>query len=146
MRPEKTAEKTRIRAILTEDHTRSDRAIARLAGVTHPTVAAVRTENPAWSRPAPDVPLAGVLAEIPDHWALASIRTDVPERPPLDAALTVLRAAAESGELDRDVLAEVVAIRWDLKPGDRLQFDDGHLFREKARPRRSVAHRAGDAS
>jgi hypothetical protein len=66
------------------------------------------------------------------------------ERPALDAALAVLRAAAESGELPRDVLAEVVAIRWDLGPGDRLQYDDRQLYREKAtaRPRRSVQHRA----
>jgi hypothetical protein len=141
MRPEKTAERDKIRAMLQEDHTRSDRSIARLAGVSHPVVAAVRGENPAWSRPAPDVPLAGLLAEIPEGWACASIRTD--ERPPLDAALAVLRSAAETGELDRDVLAEVVAIRWDLKPGDRLEFDDGRLYREQGRPRRTVAHRAG---
>jgi len=65
------------------------------------------------------------------------------ERPALDAALAVLRAAAETGELDRDALAQIVAIRWDLHPGDRLQFDDGRLFREQAPARRrTVAHRA----
>ena len=139
MRPEKTAEKTRIRAMLTEDCTRSDREIARLAGVTHPTVAAVRTENPAWSRPAPDVPLARTLAAIPDGWALASIRTG-PERSPLDAALAALRMAAESGDLDRDALAEIVAIRLDLRPDDKVMWDAGHLFRQ--RKRRTVEHHA----
>jgi hypothetical protein len=131
--------KTEIARQAVRDHQgESNRAIAERIGVSHMTVARARNMKDV----PPDVPLAGVLAEIPDHWALASIRTDVPERPPLDAALTVLRMAAESGELDRDVLAEVVAIRWDLKPGDRLQFDDGHLFREHARPRRTVQHRA----
>lgn len=89
------------------------------------------------------------LPGIPDGWAAVSIDTDELDRlqdraqmPALDAALAVVLRAAESGELDRDVLAGIVASRWDLKPGDRLQFDDGHLFREQARPRRTVAHRA----
>ena len=120
----------------------SNRAIAERIGVSHMTVARARNMKDV----PPDVPLAGVLAVIPEHWALASIRTDalcrLQDRPALDAALAVVLRAAESGELDRDVLAGIVASRWDLKPGDRLQFDDGHLFREKARPRRSVQHRA----
>jgi hypothetical protein len=56
----------------------------------------------------------------------------------------VLRAA-ESGELDRLDVARIVAARWDLKPGDRMQYDEGRLFREKAPAprRRTVQHRAG---
>jgi hypothetical protein len=88
------------------------------------------------------------LPEMPEPWAAATVNTDMlrqlQERPALDAALAVVRRAAESGELDRDVLAGIVAARWDLKPGDRMKYDDGHLFREQApvRKRRSVQHRA----
>lgn len=110
----------KVRELLRQDPARSDREIGRIAGISHPTVASVRAENPAWSRPARPARSAPSLT---------------------DAVAVVLRAA-ESGELDRDVLAGIVAARWDLKPGDRLQFDDGRLFREQGRPRRTVAHRA----
>jgi hypothetical protein len=118
----------------------SNRAIADRIGVSHMTVARARNMK--------DVPVEHAdVPPMPESWALAGINTDVlrqlQERPPLGAALDVLRMAAETGELDRDALAEVVAIRWDLKPGDRMQYDDGRLFREKARPRRTVRQRAG---
>jgi hypothetical protein len=50
----------------------------------------------------------------------------------LAGALAAILEAAESGELDRDDAARIVAARWDLRPGDRLQYDDGRLFREAA--------------
>jgi hypothetical protein len=48
--------------------------------------------------------------------------------------MRVLLRAAETGELAREDLARIVAIRYDLKDGDRLQLDQGQLFREQARP------------
>jgi hypothetical protein len=76
------------------------------------------------------------MPEIPEDWVSVSITTgalrQLQERPALDAALGVLRMAAETGDLDRDVLAELVAIRLGLRPDDRVMWEAGHLFREQA--------------
>lgn len=104
----------------------------------------------------PEVQQQENRAEIPEGWAPATVnsgalaRLQEREVSDLGSALAVVLRAAESGDLAREDIAVIVAARWDLKPGDRLHYDDGQLYREtvpapasKPRPRRSVEHRAG---
>ena len=84
---------------------------------------------------------------------LASDASDQPVETPSDTSLrqsdtsdlatavAIVLRAAESGDLDRADVAAIVAARWDLHDGDRLQFSDGHLYRESGpgRKRRTVA-------
>lgn len=68
--------------------------------------------------------------------------------PDLGQAVAIVLRAAESGELDRDDVARIVAARWDLTGDAWLHLmADGTLHHEKPptpknRPARSVQHRA----
>jgi hypothetical protein len=119
-----TSNRERIAQYLADHPGAGIRAAARDLGVNPGTVSRVRAT--------PATPLQ----------PSATPESATPATPDLATAVAAVLCAAESGELARDDVARIVASRWDLKPGDRLEFDSGQLFREQARPRRSVSQRA----